>query len=152
MWRSGVLGGWLGKRFGQPAADGAAGNTGDARHQGHAATPSRTRLSRRKTTLTRLRLAADQTIAIFGLDPVGLSATQLAHAFGARVIALDTSPARLARARDCGADLLINPAGGLDVDALVTHRWRLDQADEAYRLFDTQSTGKAVFRQRGRQF
>jgi threonine dehydrogenase-like Zn-dependent dehydrogenase len=28
---------------------------------------------------------------------------------------------------------------------LFTHRWRLDQADEAYKLFDTQTTGKGVF-------
>jgi threonine dehydrogenase-like Zn-dependent dehydrogenase len=28
---------------------------------------------------------------------------------------------------------------------LLTHRWRLEQADEAYRLFDTQTTGKGVF-------
>jgi threonine dehydrogenase-like Zn-dependent dehydrogenase len=183
--------------------------------------------------LKRLDLAADQTIAIFGQGPVGLSATQLAHAFGARVIALDVSEARLARARDFGADVLINPAKsndvvadireathgrgahasldassspearrqavrcvrtwgkacfvgeggtvtldvsadmlrrqvtvigswtfstvgqaecarfiadrGIDVDALFTQRWRLDQAEEAYRLFDTQETGKAVF-------
>ena len=30
------------------------------------------------------------------------------------------------------------------VDKLFTHRWTLDQAEEAYKLFDTQSTGKAV--------
>ena len=34
---------------------------------------------------------------------------------------------------------------GLDVDRLFTHRWHLDQAEEAYRLFDTQATGKAAF-------
>jgi threonine dehydrogenase-like Zn-dependent dehydrogenase len=183
--------------------------------------------------LKRLDLAADQTIAIFGQGPVGLSATQLAHAFGARVIALDTSRERLARAREFGADVLIDPGSsndvlaeireathgrgahaaldassspearrqavqcvrtwgkacfvgeggtvtldvsadllrrqvtlfgswtfstvgqaecarfiadrGIDVDALFTQRWRLEQAEEAYRLFDTQSTGKAVF-------
>ena len=32
----------------------------------------------------------------------------------------------------------------VDVERLFTHRWRLEQADEAYRLFDTQTTGKAV--------
>ena len=32
----------------------------------------------------------------------------------------------------------------IDVEKLFTHRWRLDQAEEAYRLFDTQTTGKAV--------
>jgi threonine dehydrogenase-like Zn-dependent dehydrogenase len=33
---------------------------------------------------------------------------------------------------------------GIDVDRLFTHRWRLDQADEAYRLFDAQTSGKGV--------
>jgi hypothetical protein len=28
---------------------------------------------------------------------------------------------------------------------LFTHRWSLDRADEAYKLFDTQATGKGVF-------
>jgi len=33
---------------------------------------------------------------------------------------------------------------GLDLDSLFTHQWSLDQADEAYRLFDAQTTGKGV--------
>ena len=33
----------------------------------------------------------------------------------------------------------------VDVERLFTHRWQLDQAEEAYRLFDTQTTGKGVF-------
>ncbi|MEP1031884.1 MAG: zinc-binding dehydrogenase, partial [Alphaproteobacteria bacterium] len=33
----------------------------------------------------------------------------------------------------------------IDVDALFSHRFTLDQADEAYKLFDTQTTGKGVF-------
>lgn len=32
----------------------------------------------------------------------------------------------------------------IDVEKLFTHRWKLDQAEEAYKLFDTQTTGKAV--------
>ncbi|GHD44850.1 oxidoreductase [Thalassobaculum fulvum] len=59
--------------------------------------------------LKRLELAGDQTIAVFGQGPVGLSATQLASAMGARVIALDVSEERLARAKEFGADVLINP-------------------------------------------
>jgi len=31
----------------------------------------------------------------------------------------------------------------VDVERLFTHRWNLDQAEEAYRLFDTQTIGKA---------
>lgn len=30
------------------------------------------------------------------------------------------------------------------LDRIFTHRWRLDEAEEAYRVFDTQATGKAV--------
>lgn len=182
--------------------------------------------------LQRLGLQGDHTIAIFGQGPVGLSATQLAVHMGARVIALDTSDQRLARAKEMGADVLVNPktAGNVvqairdlthgrgahlsldassspdaraqavrcvrtwgkacfvgegdivtldvsndmlrrqvtiigswtfstigqaecaryvadrevDVDRLFTHRWRLDQAEEAYRLFDAQTAGKGV--------
>jgi threonine dehydrogenase-like Zn-dependent dehydrogenase len=32
----------------------------------------------------------------------------------------------------------------VDVERLFTHRWQLEQAEEAYRLFDTQTIGKAV--------
>ena len=33
----------------------------------------------------------------------------------------------------------------IDVDAIFTDRWRLEQAKEAYELFDKQTSGKAVF-------
>ena len=182
--------------------------------------------------LKRLELAGDQTIAIFGQGPVGLSATQLAAALGARVIALDVSPQRLAHARALGASETINPAEtdpvaairaltqgmgahasvdassspearrqavqcvrtwgkvclvgeggamtldvsndllrrqvtlmgswtfstngqaecaqfiaerGLDVDQLFTDRWALADAEQAYRHFDLQNSGKGVF-------
>ncbi len=68
--------------------------------------------------LHRLDLRADQTIAIFGQGPVGLSATQLASAMGARVIALDVSADRLARAKEFGADLVIDPSKTNAVDAI----------------------------------
>ncbi|MDE2573927.1 MAG: zinc-binding dehydrogenase [Rhodospirillales bacterium] len=182
--------------------------------------------------LRRMEVGGAHTIAIFGQGPVGLSATQLAVAMGARVIALDVSAERLERARAFGADVTIDPSAGdpvgairdlthgagadrsldtsgaasarrqsvqcvrswgtacfvgeggdvtldvssdmlrrqvtvigswtfstigqaecaefvadrqIAVDHLFTHRWRLDQAEEAYRLFDRQTTGKAVF-------
>jgi threonine dehydrogenase-like Zn-dependent dehydrogenase len=73
--------------------------------------------------LHRLDLKADQTIAIFGQGPVGLSSTQLAHAMGARVIALDVSDERLARAKELGADAVINPTKDDPVQAIkqLTH-------------------------------
>jgi threonine dehydrogenase-like Zn-dependent dehydrogenase len=182
--------------------------------------------------LHRLGLQGNHTIAVFGQGPVGLSATLLAAEMGARVIALDTSDERLTRAKEFGADVLINPkttenpvkairdlthgrgadasldassspaaraqavqcvrtwgkvcfvgegdtvtldvsndllrrqvtlmgswtfstVGQADcaryiadrkivIDRLFTHRWRLDQAKEAYQLFDAQTSGKGV--------
>ena len=178
----------------------------------------------------RLGLSGRDTVAIFGQGPVGLSATMLAKAQGARVIALDIDPSRLAVAKTFGADFVIDPregkaaeiirdltgggasmaletsgakaagaeainclgtwgkiclvglggevsisiAGymrkqvtvmtswtmsiqgqmacadfvierGLDLDALFTDRWALDQGVEAYASFDRQSGGKGVF-------
>ena len=52
--------------------------------------------------LQRLQLQGGETIAIFGQGPVGLSATQLAVAMGARVIALDVSDERLELAKGFG--------------------------------------------------
>ena len=182
--------------------------------------------------LHRLDLQGDHTIAIFGQGPVGLSATLLAAQMGARVIALDTGEERLARAKEFGAHVLINPkitenvvqairdvthgrgahasidassspvaraqavkcvrtwgkacfvgegdtvtldvsndllrrqvtlmgswtfstVGQADcaryvadreiaLDQLFTHRWKLEQAEEAYSLFDAQTSGKGV--------
>lgn len=182
--------------------------------------------------LKRLDVSGRDTLAVFGQGPVGLSATMLGRAMGARVIALDIAPERRALARELGADEVVDPAAGdpvaalheltggegvevaldcsgnpgarvaavrsattwgrvgfvgeggtvtLDVSRdllrrqltviaswtfsavgqeecarfiaarrvplgrLLTHRFQLEQADEAYRLFDTQTTGKGVF-------
>jgi threonine dehydrogenase-like Zn-dependent dehydrogenase len=182
--------------------------------------------------LRRANISGKDTVAIFGQGPVGLSATQLATAMGARVIALDISPERLARAKQFGAWETVDPrssdpAGtireltqgrgvdaaldtssapqariaavrsaktwgtmvcvgeggdmqievspdllrrqltligswtfsttgqadcarfiaerGIDVDALFTDTYTLDQADQAYRAFDRQTGGKGVF-------
>jgi threonine dehydrogenase-like Zn-dependent dehydrogenase len=64
--------------------------------------------------LRRLNVSGADTIAIFGQGPVGLAGTQFAKALGARVIALDISAGRLARAAEFGADVLIDP-GNADV-------------------------------------
>jgi threonine dehydrogenase-like Zn-dependent dehydrogenase len=182
--------------------------------------------------LRRMRIAGGDTLAVFGQGPVGLSATVLGNAMGARVIAVENSPERLKLAKDFGADEVIDAAkvnvvdavksltkgegadlaldctgaaaarraavqcvktwgtacyvgeGGdvtLDVspdllrrqvtligswtfsamgmlecarfiadhkiplERIFSHRWKLEQADEAYRSFDRQSTGKGVF-------
>ena len=58
--------------------------------------------------LSRLGVRATDTLAVFGQGPVGLSATQLAVAMGARVIALDINKERLQLADHFGADELID--------------------------------------------
>jgi threonine dehydrogenase-like Zn-dependent dehydrogenase len=182
--------------------------------------------------LRRMRIAGGDTLAVFGQGPVGLSATLLGAAMGARVIAVETGAERIALAREFGADATVDASkdvavkaiheltrgegatlaldctgvaaarraavrcvktwgtacyvgeGGevtLDVspdllrrqvtlvgswtfsamgmlecarfvadhriglEKIFSHRWKLEQADEAYRSFDTQTTGKGVF-------
>ena len=68
--------------------------------------------------IKRVGLSADETIAIFGQGPVGLSCTMLAKAFGARVIAVDVEPSRLEMARQFGADHVVD-AGEQDPVARV---------------------------------
>ncbi len=180
--------------------------------------------------LERSQLRGDETVAILGQGPVGLSATLLASARGSRVIAIDLDDERLALAKTFGADETVNAkavdvtealrqlTGGrgvdivietsgspqaaeaglkatavwgklcmvgigskvtlvtqamldrqvtvmtsytmstvgqkacadfvvsrrLDLDRLFTHRWRLDQAAEAYQVFDAQASGKGA--------
>jgi len=89
--------------------------------------------------LKRLELAADHTIAIFGQGPVGLSATQLAAALGARVIALDISAERLARAKEFGAEHVINPS---DTDAVEAIR-QLTQGLGAHSCLEASSVSSA---------
>ena len=182
--------------------------------------------------IKRMGLTGDETIAIFGQGPVGLSGTLFAKAMGARVIAVDVVDERLAMAKQFGADVVINALNddpvsairavtrhgegadksmecssnpdarrqsvealrrwgtaclvgvfgkiefdvgqaiqqmktimssvtfsknllddcaqyiaerGLQVEPLFTNEFRLEQAKEAYDLFDTQKIGKGVF-------
>jgi threonine dehydrogenase-like Zn-dependent dehydrogenase len=68
--------------------------------------------------LRRMRLVGGDTLAVFGQGPVGLSATMLATAMGARVIAVDVGAERLALARDFGADAVIDSRATDPVAAL----------------------------------
>jgi len=184
------------------------------------------------SALKRMNLRGGDTLAVFGQGPVGLSATVLGVAMGARVIAIETSPERMKLATQFGADAAIDSSredpvqalkdlthgAGVDLsldctgvaaarraavrcvktwgtacyvgeggdvtlevspdllrrqvtligswtfsamgmlecaefvakkkiplEKIFSHRWRLEQAAEAYKSFDTQSTGKGVF-------
>ncbi len=73
--------------------------------------------------LRRMNISGRDTIAIYGQGPVGLAATQFAKAMGARVIALDISGQRLERAKEFGADEVVNPGSNDPVAAIkdLTH-------------------------------
>ena len=58
--------------------------------------------------LNKMNISGQDTVAVFGQGPVGLSGTHSAKAMGARVIAVDIVPERLALAKEMGADLVIN--------------------------------------------
>lgn len=68
--------------------------------------------------IKRVGLSADETVAVFGQGPVGLSCTMLAKAFGARVIAVDVEPSRLEMATRFGADFVVNAAEVDSVEAV----------------------------------
>ena len=58
--------------------------------------------------LRKLDVSGRDTLVVYGQGPVGLSATLLGAAMGARVIAVDINAARLAMAREHGASEVIN--------------------------------------------
>lgn len=58
--------------------------------------------------LKKMDVSGRDTVAVFGQGPVGLSGTLSAKAMGARVIAVDVVPERLALAKELGADHVIN--------------------------------------------
>ncbi|HEX8966846.1 MAG TPA: alcohol dehydrogenase catalytic domain-containing protein, partial [Chloroflexota bacterium] len=59
--------------------------------------------------LKRLDISGRDTLAIFGQGPVGLAATQLATAMGARVIAIDPEPERRSMAHALNAEVVLDP-------------------------------------------
>lgn len=71
--------------------------------------------------LERLELSARDTLAVFGLGPVGQSAIQLAQAMGVRSFAVDVCDERVATARAFGASEALNSRHGDPVEAI--HQW-----------------------------
>src|SRR5919201_3422407 len=83
--------------------------------------------------LKRLNLQGGETIAIFGQGPVGLSATQLAVAMGAQVIALDISPERRKLAGAFGAHDVVDARANNPVEAIR----ELTHGEGAHKTLDT---------------
>jgi len=66
------------------------------------------------------RLRAGSWVAVHGCGGVGLSAVMVAVALGARVVAVDVSPVALARARELGAEVVLDAREADVVDVLRT--------------------------------
>jgi threonine dehydrogenase-like Zn-dependent dehydrogenase len=60
------------------------------------------------SALKRMQMRGGRTLAVFGQGPVGLSATMLGRAMGQHIIGLDIADERLALARECGAEHVVN--------------------------------------------
>ena len=86
--------------------------------------------------LKRASVVGDETIAIFGQGPVGLSATLLAVAMGARVIAVEPSSERRQMALDWGAEVVIDPSSDDPVSAIKD----LSHGEGADKTFDCTSS------------
>jgi 2-desacetyl-2-hydroxyethyl bacteriochlorophyllide A dehydrogenase len=71
--------------------------------------------------LRRLDVSGRDTLAIFGQGPVGLAATQLAAAMGARVVAIDPEAERRTMALELGAFTVLPPDGAVEAIQQMTH-------------------------------
>lgn len=68
--------------------------------------------------LVRMDVTARDTVAVIGQGPVGQAASQLARAMGARVIAVDVVPERVAKATVFGADAAVDARSGDAVEEI----------------------------------
>lgn len=71
-----------------------------------------------RAVVDRAAVRPDEWVVVHGCGGVGLSAVMVAHAHGARVVAVDPDASRRDRARVVGADEVVDP-GEVDVVAAV---------------------------------
>ncbi|MEX0926670.1 MAG: zinc-binding dehydrogenase [Dehalococcoidia bacterium] len=102
--------------------------------------------------LTKLDVSGRDVLAVFGQGPVGLAATMLGTAMGARVIAIDLSDERLAFARSAGAWQTVNPSDGDVVSQVrgLTHGEGADATLEAAGVPQTRQQAAQAARVFGR--
>ena len=89
--------------------------------------------------LKRIGLEGDETLAVFGQGPVGLSTTQFGAEMGARVIAIETSPERRALALEKGAYSAIDPT---EIDPVEAIR-ELTHGEGAHKTIETAGVKQA---------
>jgi len=61
-----------------------------------------------RAVVDRARTGAGEWVAVHGCGGVGLSAVMIARALGARVVAIDITPEKLALAREAGAEAVVD--------------------------------------------
>jgi len=83
-----------------------------------------------------------ESVAVFGLGLIGQIAVQLLRANGCRVLGIDTNPARVALARECGAET-VNLASGEDPVA-AAERFTRGQGIDAVLLTLATSSNEPV--------
>ena len=88
----------------------------------------------------RARLQEGDLLVIVGVGGLGLHALQIAKTFGARVLALDTKDRHLDKARQLGADIVLNPEHD-DVSRVLQQEGPAGGADV---VMDLVGTPKAI--------
>ena len=86
------------------------------------------------------RLAAGETAVVYGIGAVGFGLVQLARLRGARVVGVGRSPAKLTRARELGAEVVINARETNDVARAVQDFTGGRGADVVFELVATRET------------
>ncbi|MGB3761730.1 MAG: zinc-dependent alcohol dehydrogenase family protein [Ornithinimicrobium sp.] len=94
------------------------------------------------------RLEPGQWLAVHGCGGVGLSAVMIGAALGARVIAVDINPDALHRARDLGAEVVLDAAG--EVAAQIQELGGAHVSVDALGRAETAVTSVCSLRRRGR--
>lgn len=98
-------------------------------------------------------LGEGDVAVVYGTGAVGYGLVQVARLRGARVIALGRTPAKLERARELGADHIVNAAETPDVAATVRDLTGGRGADAVFELVATEATmaaATAMLARRGR--
>ncbi len=96
-----------------------------------------------RAVVDRGRVSAGHTIAVFGCGGVGLAAVMIAHALGARVIAVDVSDAALALAASLGAEHTLNAHSAPDVAEHI-HEYTRGGVDSAYDALGSAATARSA--------
>ena len=74
-----------------------------------------------RAVLRQGRVRAGQLVSVYGCGGVGISAVLLAVAAGAKVVAVDVSPAALELAKQCGADETVDSTAFDGPEAVAAH-------------------------------